>query len=290
MTLVSKQFLNTLRVHSISNGVPSASNTKKKDGKYTAFLKEPSSVIMLSGGIDSVAVLKQLLEETNDKIYAHHIHIKNNEGINNFKRYKAEALALRKIIPYMKKTFRDFHYSESTIDIRQLTNILFGEYVEEDLELVHRATYSICDSVCYYMIGGILSNITNSSAMYNGEMHPAPQRNYVSDKFFKRHKEQSSVFYGAAWPSKAKIKYPFFNTYCKRRNIEYLGKELMDMVWYCRHPIEENGNILSCNTKIGLYHKVIEEQTDEVFKCRSCADVTSIYLELRKEQEEKQYA
>ena len=94
-------------------------------------LHEPSGIVMLSGGIDSVAVLKKVLEETDEKIYAHHIHIKNHEGINNIRRYKAEALALRKIIPYMKKNFRDFHYSESTIDTRQICNLRKGVFDEE---------------------------------------------------------------------------------------------------------------------------------------------------------------
>ena len=101
-------------------------------GNLSKRLYEPSSVVMISGGIDSVAVLKRLLEETDEKIYAHHVHIKNNEGMHNIKRYKAEALALRKIIPYMKKNFRDFHYSESTIDTRQICNLRKGVFDEED--------------------------------------------------------------------------------------------------------------------------------------------------------------
>ena len=57
-------------------------------------IKESSSVIMLSGGIDSVSVLKRILEETDEKIYAHHIHIKNNTGAQ-YKRYKAIILKVR---------------------------------------------------------------------------------------------------------------------------------------------------------------------------------------------------
>ena len=68
-------------------------------------LDNPSSVLMLSGGVDSVALLKRLLEETDEDIYAHHFHLKSFEN-PYFK--KAEAKALRKIVPYMKKAFRDF--------------------------------------------------------------------------------------------------------------------------------------------------------------------------------------
>jgi hypothetical protein len=245
---------------------------------------------MLSGGVDSVAVLKQLLEETDDKVYAHHIHFKNNEGRNNIKRYKAEAKALKKIVPYMKRNFRDFHYSESTIDVRQIFNLHSGSFDEKDLELKQKSSYSLYDSVYYYMIGGILSNITNSSSMYNGEMHPPPTREHRSKTFFNRHKEQSSIFYGASWPHKAQIKYPFFDEYCKRQSIEYLGKELMDMVWYCRHPLEENGKILSCNTNLGIYKQEKDPETSRIYKCRSCEDVNDAILEIEETQKGLQYA
>ena len=30
----------------------------------------------------------------------------------------------------------------------------------------------------------------------------------------------------------------------KRQSIEYIGKKLMNMVWYCRQPIEKNGEFI----------------------------------------------
>ena len=33
----------------------------------------------------------------------------------------------------------------------------------------------------------------------------------------------------------------------KKQNIEYIGKELMDMVWYCRQPTEKNGEFVACH-------------------------------------------
>ena len=57
---------------------------------------------MLSGGIDSVYLLKKLLVETNENIYAHHLHLINGEG-KQIERYKLESIAVRKVVPYMKK-------------------------------------------------------------------------------------------------------------------------------------------------------------------------------------------
>ena len=67
-------------------------------GRGSKFLRKESSVLMLSGGIDSVSVLKRILLETDESLYVHHIHLKNNEGFE-YKRYKKEAEAVRKIVP-----------------------------------------------------------------------------------------------------------------------------------------------------------------------------------------------
>ena len=224
---------------------------------------------MLSGGVDSVAVLKQLLEETDEDIYAHHIHIKNNEGRNNTKRYKAEAKALRKIVPYMKRNFRDFNYTESTIDTRQIYKLREG--------------YLLWDATNFYMIGGMLTNITNSSSMYTGDMHPPLSRK--GSAYLEQYDKLDLIFDGSSVSHEAELKRPFWNKYNKRENIEYLGKELMDMVWYCRHPINKNGKLLSCNTNLGFYAPAIDPETDEIFKCRSCTDVSDVMIEIEEERQ-----
>ena len=104
---------------------------EKRGMKGSKFLRKKSSVLMLSGGIDSVAVLKYVLVETDKLLYVHHIHLKNDEGIE-YSRYKKEAEAVRKIVPYMKKTFRNFNYTESTIDVRQIVGLLPDYYEEKD--------------------------------------------------------------------------------------------------------------------------------------------------------------
>ena len=114
---------------------------EKRGMKSSKFLRKKSSVLMLSGGIDSVAGLKYLLVETDKSLYVHHIHLKNNEGIQ-YPRYKKEAEAVRKIVPYMKKTFRNFNYTESTIDVRQIVGLLPDYYEEEDFSL---ANYFVID-------------------------------------------------------------------------------------------------------------------------------------------------
>ena len=254
--------------------------TGRITGKSSTSLRELSSIIMFSGGVDSVSVLKRLLEETDEKIYAHHIHLKNNEGMNNIKRYKAEALALRKIVPYMKKTFRDFHYSESTIDVRQLISMLPSYYTEEDEEL---SRYGFVPDQTYYnLIGGVLAKLSNSNNIYIGTCI----EDYRSGNLRRRQHTMDNVTVSAAYPKTVNTHRPHDHL-SKRENIEYLGKELMDMVWYCRHPIEKNGKILSCNTDVGIYTPAVDSETGEIFKCRSCTDVSDALIEIKEEETQR---
>jgi len=294
-------------------------------GKKINILHESSSVVMLSGGIDSVAVLKQVLKETDDKIYAHHIHIKNNEGPNNIKRYKAEALALRKIVPYMKKTFRDFNYSESTIDTRQIFSTTQSAFLnitmpgEEEFVKKHRLT---SDIVYNYFIAGLLAKTTNSANTYTGDInllspiyYPYVDKDRLSKVVKKKYivnkreikadgkcnislnakpipGEIDTIFNTTAWPHKSNLIRPLHNNTCnhnmiKMRNVQYLGKKLMGMVWYCRWPTKKNEKILSCNNIYGFYSPTSNDKTGQVFKCKACEDVTTVYLELREEQEQR---
>ena len=260
-------------------------NTGKTTGKSSTSLKEPSSIIMFSGGVDSVSVLKRLLEETEDKIYAHHIHIKNQEGINNFKRYKAEAKVLRKLVPYMKRVFRDFHYSESTIDVRQVANLLPAYYNEKEIELV-KLSYTP-DQSYYCFIGGLLAKDTHSFNVHIGtckEDYDASSRYSLSEIYQERQGNMDKIIEGASYPLKVKIQ-RLHDEQTKKQNIEYLGKELMDMVWYCRHS-----KILSCNTNLGIYAPAIDPETGQIYKCRSCRVVSDALIEIEEEQEEKRYA
>jgi len=250
--------------------------------KSSSFLNDPSCVIMFSGGVDSVAVLKRLLVTRDEKIYAHHIHLKNNEGINNLKRYKGESKALRKIVPYMKRTFRDFHYSESTIDVRQITDIIPSYYTEEDLHL-SRLSF-IPDQIYYSVIGGILAKLSNSDTVYTGTCI----EDYTGSLRRRQH-TIDNITVSSAYPKIVHTQRPHDHL-SKKQNIEYLGEELMNLVWYCRHPIKKNGKLLSCNTNLGMLAPSIDLETDEIFKCRSCRVVSDSLIEIEEEQRGIKYA
>ena len=235
---------------------------EKRGMKSSKFLRKKSSVLMLSGGIDSVAGLKYLLVETDKLLYVHHIHLKNNEGIQ-YPRYKKEAEAVRKIVPYMKKTFRNFNYTESTIDVRQIVGLLPDYYEEEDFSLSNLGFVS--DRLWWGLIAGLMSKITNSYEIHVGScVEDETEISFADDEYsienqreFIRAPALSAASYPHEIPSIAADNFTY-NT--KRQNIEYLGKELMNMVWYCRQPMEKNGEFVACH------------------ECKSCIHVDNALL------------
>ena len=229
--------------------------------KSSEFLRKKSSVLMLSGGVDSVSLLKRILLETDELIYAHHVHIKNNEGME-FERYKKESEAVRKIVPYMKKTFRNFNYTESTINIKQIMDLLPNYYEEEDFPLIP-LTF-VLDSLFWGLMSGIISRITNSNKIYVGTClednigirFPGYDEFSTENQHkFIRSPALSAASYPHEIPSlvRAPTHLPWDedttddNALTKRQSIEYIGEELMNMVWYCRSPIEKDGEFVVCH-------------------------------------------
>ena len=242
---------------------------EKRGMKGSKFLRKKSSVLMLSGGIDSVCLLKRLLLETDELLYVHHIHIKNNEGIQ-YPRYKKEAGAVRKIVPYMKKTFRNFNYTESTIDTRQINQLKPDYYEEEDFSLAD--LQFVPDQIYYYFIGGLLAKISISDKIYIGTCIedydiPAHWNQEKQDLYGVRNiqlwTERIVKLFASAtsYPNKIKNLHRPHDDNSKKQSIEYLGEELMNMVWYCREPMEKNGEYVVCH------------------ECKSCKDVDTALSE-----------
>ena len=75
--------------------------------------KNETAIVMYSGGMDSVSLLWNLLEHTEQDIHVHSIHIDNSEG-----RVKAEAKAIENTINYMRKNQRPFEFSSSVYSLK----------------------------------------------------------------------------------------------------------------------------------------------------------------------------
>ena len=211
--------------------------------------KKPS-VVMFSGGIDSTAVLKELLVETDKNIYAHHINIINGEG--DGKRLIAEAVTVDQIVPYMKKTYRDFNYSESTIDILQINPLIynFPRLMKERVweynshQIIRGVMWDI--QVCVYM-GSILANYIDAIEIYSGDRYGIPPEGVANQVLLNNLKGSDKISEGVWYPHDPVTITLLNGNESKIKSIQYLGKELLDMTWGCRQPQGETWPYTICN-------------------------------------------
>lgn len=178
-------------------------------------------LLMYSGGMDSVSLLWNLLEHTDQEVYVHAIHLQNKEG-----RYRAEAQAIFKTIEYMRENQRSFDFSSS------IYSFMAAGCGGRDM------------SLALFQASRVGAGLGKAfSAVYTGD--------------YNMSKEESSEAYGvfnAAFVSK-KYK-PVWATpfeFMSKIPVErskgvYLSmpEPLRNLYWSCRKPTEVAGGFLSC--------------------------------------------
>ncbi len=187
------------------------------------------TLVMLSGGIDSVYVLHRLLKESDDEVIAHHIHFVNREG-----RHKAEDIACKRIVSHLRKSVRAFHYTESTIDRRRFE--AFG-----------------MDDMCVGFEVGIVSNSFLVNRGYpidrwtSGTCLEEELEYYGSDEI-ERFEHVLNSAAASSYPGKAP-RYFQLKIIPKIEQLGHMGQELVDLCWTCRTPVwDQKGEPSECGT------------------------------------------
>jgi len=179
---------------------------------------------MFSGGIDSTGVFWQLLKEGR-KIHVHHMNLKNVE-----RRARAESLAVRGILGYLK-TVGAFLYSEST----HAYPVLNGQFLF-DSDMASFIAGNICMQEPW--IKEVTFGLTHSDTDSG-----------VSTRIGRANK----IF--GAFETNATKTYPL-KTMTKQQVYDMLPKELRSLTWSCRSPLyDANGQPSPCNTCRACHEK-----------------------------------
>lgn len=170
---------------------------------------------MLSGGLDSVALLANLLEHTDHEIHAHHIEISNYE-----KRADIENKTLDKVLQYMREKYRPFIYSSSKYELM----MGLGGGLDMTLAMFMAARVTTAEGKFFDLV-------------WTGHIAPS----------IYEFMEASAVFtacftnnrYKPVWsvPFTKSTKLDIYNS---------IPPELAEITWSCRTPVLKNGNYEIC--------------------------------------------
>jgi 7-cyano-7-deazaguanine synthase in queuosine biosynthesis len=170
---------------------------------------------MFSGGLDSTAMLVKLLAGSGDELRVHHIRMVNRE-----KRDLAEQRAVEAIVAWCGARYRPFRYSESALDFSGLEAIPI-DYLSIAFVACQVAIDTPgCDRIA---LGALAADtdIANRSA----------RQKRVFDEMYACYRARKLGEPHVEWI------YPVFHT-PKAELAAALPRELLDLTWSCRRPLE----------------------------------------------------
>jgi len=183
-----------------------------------------TTLAMFSGGLDSTAMLVQLLEESTDELRVHHIRMANKEG-----RDDAEQRAVSAIVQWCRGRYRPFRYSESALDFTGLEAIPI-----DYLCIAFVACQVAIDTPgCNRIAVAALARDTDI------ENRSARQRR-VFDTLYECYRARKLGEPEVQWI------YPVYQS-TKAALAARVPRELVELTWSCRRPVREsNGAFRPC--------------------------------------------
>lgn len=165
------------------------------------------NLLMFSGGIDSTYVAYDFLRR-NQKEYLllHHIKLHNKQN-----RMLCEDLSCKKITTYLKENnFNNFVYSESSFNYGDIKHLIY------DIEIVAFHMYILLQHP-YYNIKNILLPF-----------------------YMNKSKDRYDKFFNIIKLSNKDVNFSFpISKMTKCQVINRLPKNLLNITWYCRTPINK---------------------------------------------------
>lgn len=195
-------------------------------------------LILFSGGIDSTYLLAQILRETEDPVIAHHVHLINRE-----KRHNAEAKACKQIVEYCRANYRDFRFTESTVDRSNFRTMGYDVITVAAEGGIAASNYLLDTGQMpdFWMLG---LNEEEAQALEDTKV-TGSKTTTLQKPSQSRLNYLLAAMAASCYPN-APPKYlrPIIKP--KRELMEYMGQDLVNLCWTCRRPIETNGEFTEC--------------------------------------------
>jgi len=175
-----------------------------------------TTLVMFSGGLDSTAMLVQLLTHSREELRVHHIRMANRE-----ERAEAEQAAVERIVAWCKSRYRPFRYSESALDFRELAAIPIDYVCIAFVACQVAIDTPGCNRIAVAALARD-TDIDNRSA----------RQRRVFETLYECYRARKLGEPSVEWS------YPVWNA-TKRELADSLPRELLEMTWSCRRPVRE---------------------------------------------------
>ena len=182
-----------------------------------------TTLVMLSGGLDSTAMLVQLLTESEDELRVHHIRMANRE-----ERADAEQAAVERIVAWCAERYRPFRYSESGLDFTALEAIPIDYVCIAFVACQVAIDTPGCDRIAVAALARD-TDIENRSA----------RQRRVFDALYECYRARKLGEPRVEWI------YPVYHA-TKRELAARLPRELVELTWSCRRPVRAADGFRPC--------------------------------------------
>ncbi|MCP4469658.1 MAG: hypothetical protein GY815_03045 [Gammaproteobacteria bacterium] len=205
------------------------------------------SLVMLSGGVDSVYSLFKILNEMDDEILVHHMHLVNKEN-----RHIIEAESCKQVMAYCRQHFGDIPYTESTVDHSMFSVFGFDSFIVS------------------YMAGVVARN----HAEQTGKRISRWIWGYCieeQDSSDPAHYEQlENICAVSSYPFEPPVRECISPILSKAGQADYMPEELVHASWSCRSPVwtaqgpQECGVCHTCKVMIPIRDKYPERVSENL--------------------------
>ena len=191
-------------------------------------------LLMLSGGIDSTAILHSLLTEEKYQeydIYVHHISLDNRQ-----RRSPAEAEAVEKIVTYYRYV-NHFDYTVSSIDTLSMNARWSGRF-SFDMDIVCFMAAQVClakRNIRQVMLGVMADDFIKAETREGAALRYREAPNIF----------QAALYYYPEGKPRPQVVYPAKNL-TKKQLWDTLPEDVQKLTWSCRNPVWETSTPTTC--------------------------------------------
>jgi 7-cyano-7-deazaguanine synthase in queuosine biosynthesis len=202
-------------------------------------LKDSCIIAMVSGGLDSVAMLYQLLKKNhNEDVIVHYVNLLNAEN-----RHRIESYCAHKCFDYLKTHVKNFQVTTSTLDLTGLFDFGYDfihvMYIAGLVYKSHCRDYANIKIACGRTKGDLEAYSAESAHYARLVTWVSPVSHLALSVSCSKTKDANEIY---KFPA---VMYPVAHK-TKKELKDSIPEELFDLTWSCRAPKYTNNVVSNC--------------------------------------------